>query len=206
MKRTLALEDFASAEAPPLEQPAASVLDERISLDAYEEGYKSGWADCAKAEADVRKSVGTELAQRLREAELTHAAAHKDVLASLKPFFEDFVATLLPRMAAEAVTPLAIHELQHLLQQDPSAKIEIAAAPRSIETIQRLLEAEGVERAVVREESAFSESQVSLRAGSERRDIDLSEVARKITDAIRAFHSKVEDQSIIREPLEKGAK
>lgn len=204
MNRSLSLEDFTQVGSAAVEQAPLPLADDTASLDAYEAGYKTGWSDSAAAEAEVRKSVSTDLAQRLREAELTYESAKKDVLASLEPFFEDLVVTLLPRMAAEAVMPLAVQELQQLLQLDRSAEIEIVAAPGSCEAIERLMEHEVTDRAVVRGEAAFSESQISLRVGAERRDIDLSEVTQKITDAIRAFGSKGADPSVTPEPLAKG--
>lgn len=204
MNRSLSLEDFTQAESAAVEQAPLPLADGTAALDAYEAGYKTGWSDCAAAEAEVRKSVSTDLAQRLREAELTYESAKQDILASLEPLFEDLVATLLPRMAAEAVMPLVVQEMQLLLQLDSSTEIEIVAAPGSCEAIERLIEQELSDRAVVRGEVAYSESQVSLRVGAERRDIDLSEVTQKITDAIRAFGSKGADLSVTPEPLAKG--
>ncbi|WP_339986473.1 hypothetical protein [Gymnodinialimonas ulvae] len=190
----MSLEDFAGGDSPvPRDSVSAVVPDEAEALDAYEAGYKSGWADCAAAEEEVRKSVGADLAKRLREAELTYSTARQDILASLAPFFEELVTALLPRLASDSVAPMAAQELHELLQHDASASIEVMAAPASCESVQRLLEAEGFEDVSVRAEPAFSETQVSLRVGSERRDIDLSDITRKITEAVCAFQSQTDD-------------
>lgn len=194
MNRSLSLEDFEDTTAPASRAPTApEVTDQVEALEAYESGYKSGWADCAAAEEELRKSVGTDLGKRLREAELTYSTARQDILASLAPFFEELVAALLPRLAIDSVAPMAAQELHDLLQHDASASIEVMAAPVSCETVQRLLEAEGFEDVSVRAEPAFSETQVSLRVGSERRDIDLSDITQKITEAVRAFQSQAND-------------
>jgi flagellar assembly protein FliH len=199
MNRSLSLEDFASPEAPASRAPTApEVTDQVEALDAYESGYKSGWADCAAAEDELRKSVGTDLAKRLREAELTYSTARQDILSSLAPFFEELVTALLPRLASDAVAPMAAQELHDLLQHDASAAIQVMAAPASCETVQRLLEAEGFEDVSVRAEPAFSETQVSLRVGSERRDIDLSDITLKITEAVRAFQAQADDPVAIK--------
>ncbi len=200
MNRLLMLEDFA-AGAPqlstePLQPAPLQAADESASLQAYETGYKNGWADCAVAEAEERKSVGADLAKRLREVELTHASARKEVFASLAPFFEELVATMLPRLAAEAVAPVAVAELNSLLEGNASADVQILAAPGSCETLQRLIDSEGLENVSIHAEPAFTDSQVSVRVDGERREIDLSEVTGKITQAVRAFQSQSNEYAL----------
>ncbi len=204
MIKSLILDDFSvnstrgADDAQPL--PPVGAQDETASLDAYEAGYKNGWADCAAAEAEERKSIGAHLAQKLRDAELTYDSARSDILGSLAPFFEELVETLLPRLAAEALAPIAVDELSKLIEQETVSEIEICAAPSACEQLQHLLDAQGFQNAHVRAEPAFSESQISLQVGSERREIELSEVTEKIATALRAFQNQIDQPS-----LSKGA-
>ncbi|MBF9042658.1 hypothetical protein HKCCE4037_04930 [Rhodobacterales bacterium HKCCE4037] len=200
MSRSLMLEDFATTgpKADVGARPVVSVPVEEDdkSLEAYEAGYKSGWADCAAAEAEERKSVGAQLAQHLREAEMTYETARKDIFDALSPFFEEMVATLLPRLAAEALAPIASEQLRLLLEGAGDASVEILAAPSACESLQKLLDTEGLGSASVRSEPAYSESQVSIRVGPERRDIDLADVTEKIAEAVRAFQAQIEDPAL----------
>ncbi len=198
MSRALALEDFASdkPDAFPVSEPsrseteASSPMPEIDMLEAYENAYKSGWADCASAEAEERRGISVDLARNLKEATLTYETARRDVLAALGPFFEDIVATLLPRLAAAAVLPSVLAELDALANGASRSGIELHAAPATCPSLERLAESEGIDGMVVRPEPAFAEGQVSLRLGAERRDIDLASAADRIADAIASFQAQ----------------
>ncbi|MEX3017536.1 hypothetical protein [Gymnodinialimonas hymeniacidonis] len=196
MSKSLMLDDFSStggAGRDPAQKLApADTSNEAASLDAYEAGYKNGWSDCAAAEAEERKSVGAHLAQKLRDAELTYEKAHSDILEALSPFFQELIETLLPRLAAEALAPVAVEELRKVIEQETGSDIEISAAPSVCEQLQRLLDAEGLQNAHVRAEPAYSESQISLRVGCERREIELGTVTEKIASAVRAFQTQID--------------
>lgn len=197
MTRTLVLQDFTTA-APDLDfgfGTAPSISDPGLSedvdaLESYDSGYKCGWADCAKAEMEERDAVGAELAKNLSDAQLTYEAARRDVLAALGPFFEDVVSTLLPKMAAEAVAPTVLAELGALAEGQTVSQIEIHAAPSACASLERLGETEHLPSLRVRPEPAFAEGQVSIRAGTEQRDLDMAGAAARIADAIVTFSSQ----------------
>ena len=201
MSRSLILEDFSRAAPSNSKTPSQIEVpppaNEADTLDAYDNGYKSGWADCAAAEAEERLAIGADLAKHVSEAQLTYEQAKSDVLTALTPFFDEFIATLLPRLAAEAVAPVALDELGRLVEQQADAKVELIAAPSVCPSIQRLVEGQGLDGVSVRPEPAYSESQVSLRAGVERREIDLSQASERIASAIRDFQSQIEDPGLI---------
>lgn len=191
MTRSLILQDFAS-DTPDLSigsppAPEAPRQDELDALESYDAGYKCGWADCARAEAEERHAVTADLAKNLTTAELTYEAARRDVIAGLGPFFEDVTATLLPRMAAAALAPTVLAELGALTEGQTSQQIEIHAHPSACAALERLGEAKNLSELVVRPEPAFSEGQVSIRVGAEQRDLDMTGAATRIADAIVAF-------------------
>lgn len=197
MARSLILQNFALTDtllssepepAPP--EPELPMPDMPDALESYDAGYKCGWSDCADAEAAERVSVGADLAKNLSEATLTYADAKRDVIAALGPFFEDVVTTLLPEMAAAALTPTVIAEVTALAEGQTLAKFEVHAAPSACAALERLAETEHLEGVTVRPEPAFAEGQVSIRAGSERRDLDMAAAAARIAEAIKAFNSQ----------------
>lgn len=194
MTRSLVLPDFASPgpeanigspfPATQAEVPASEQAD---ALESYDAGYKCGWADCASAEAEERNAVGVDLAKNLSTAELTYAAARRDVIAALGPFFKDVAETLLPKMAAAALAPTVLAELGALADGQSDQKIEVHAAPSACAALERLGEDEQLSGLVVRPEPAFADGQVSIRVGAEQRDLDMASAASRIADAIAAF-------------------
>ncbi|WP_224816444.1 hypothetical protein [Hasllibacter sp. MH4015] len=190
MTRSLTLPDFGEAPTDPGFGPAPAAMSQAQEggqdvdqLDAYDNGYKSGWADCAAAEAEERKSVSADLGRNLKDAELTFDAARRDVLAALGPLFEDIASTVLPELAAAAIAPTVLAELTALAENQAEARIEIVAAPGDCASLQRLVEDQGFE-VRVRPEPAFAEGQVTLQAGATRRDLDVTGAARRIAEAI----------------------
>lgn len=212
MTRQLALQDFAADAAAdgdlegahpaqPSPQAAAAEAD---ALEAYDSGYKNGWADCATAEAEERSSVAADLAQSLSEAKLTYEAARRDVLAALGPFFEDVTSILLPRLTAAAAAPTVLAELAALAELQTDAGIEILAAPSTCASLERLIEAEELE-VTLKPETALAEGQVSIRAGAERRDLDMDGAAARITEAIAGFCRQSSETTVPETTLSKGA-
>lgn len=197
MTRTLILQDFTHAApdggfvlqtAPS--QPAPDTPDDLDDLDSYDAAYKSGWADCAAFEAEEQRAVGSDLAKNLTDAHLTYDTARRDVLAALGPFFEEIVQILLPKMAAAAIAPTVLAELGALAEGQTLSNIEIHASPSACSSLERLGETEGLTDLTVRPEPAFAEGQVSIRAGGERRDLDLAAAASQIAEAIAGFSAQ----------------
>jgi hypothetical protein len=193
MIRALTLEDFAQ---PTKDQPQAGSFltdtpedtgpsDEDMAT--FDEGYRSGWDDCAKAEADTNRRIGADLAANLEALTRSYAEARADVLAALGPLFEDIAAQLLPRLAAEAVAPAVIAELRAAAEAASTTRAVLCAAPAALPALTRLIEMQEGLEIDLQAEPAFAEGQVSLRFGAERRDIDLSDAADRMADAIRSF-------------------
>ncbi len=198
MTRRLILQDFTapvSASDDQVERVHGSTVSTLAdadvdALEKFDAGYKSGWADCAVAEAEERRSVGADLAKAISEATLTLDTARRDVLAALGPFFDEVVATLLPAIAAKAVAPTVLAELSALAEGQTFAQAEILAAPSVCASLERIVELEGFAGITVRPEPAFAEGQVSIRAGSERRDLDMAAATERIAHTIDGFNAQ----------------
>ncbi len=209
MTRKLSLQDFGSTAHGLADLDGASAqssvpMSEPDALEAYDSGYKNGWADCAAAEANERSSVAVDLAKNLAEARLTYDAARRDVLAALGPFFEEVSATLLPQMAAAAVAPNVLAELGSLADAQADARIVIVAAPNACASLERLIDETELD-ATVRAEPAYAEGQVSIRAGADRRDLDMAGAAARITEAIAGFRAQIAEAETPEPTLSQGA-
>jgi len=209
MIRALTLEDFAHADlapnnapAPP-EQTAANPDPADDTMAAFDEGYRSGWEDCAKAEAEGHRKISADLAANLQDLSLSYAEARSDVLTALGPLFEEMAAQLLPTLAAEAVAPAVIAELRAAAESASHGHAVLFASPAAMPALSRLIEMQEGLEIELRAEPAFAEGQVSLRFGAERRDIDLSDAARRMAEAIRAFVAQ-ERRATPPQPIRKG--
>lgn len=190
MIRALQLEDFTTT-APIARQ---ELLQEPVNpepgddtMAAFDEGYRNGWEDCAKAEAEANRKIGADLAANLQDLSLSYAEARADVLAALGPLFEEIAAQLLPTLAAEAVAPAVIAELRAAAETASDGRAILLAPPTAMGALARLIETQDGLEIELRAEPAFAEGQVSLRFGGARRDIDLSDAALRMAEAIRSF-------------------
>jgi flagellar assembly protein FliH len=194
MIRALSLEDFAldattgpDADSATVGPATAPAEDRDAALAAFDEGYRDGWEDCARAEAEAQRRIAADLATNLRDLTHGYEAARADVLAALGPLFEEMADRLLPRLAAEAVAPAVIAELRRAAERASTARAVLLASPAALPALERLIDTqEGLSVDLVAE-PAFAEGQVSLRFDSERRDIDLAEAARHMAEALRTF-------------------
>lgn len=194
MTRTLPLEDFSNLGPPNTSTTqAAPPAEPEVALAAFEEGYRNGWDDCARAEAEAHRKIGADLAAGLQDITLTYAEARQDVLTCLGPLFEDIAAQFLPRLAAEAIAPAVVAELRAIATNAASGRAVLIAAPSALPGLERLIAGAGGFEIDLRAEPAFADGQVSIRFGSERRDIDLTDAADRMAEAIRSFVAQEAD-------------
>jgi hypothetical protein len=200
MTRTLILEDFGHASDPslteretadgaaPVAPPDAAHPDSGASgLEAFEQGYQSGWDDCIANETEERRRIGTDLAAALSELSLTTETIRTELLTSISPVLEEIASQLLPKLAAEAVAPILINEVTNIVSGHGPVTLELFAAPEKCASIAALVETVADLPVTVVPETAFAEGQVSIRFADQRRDIDLSDAAARMSAILRAF-------------------
>lgn len=209
MTRALQLEDFGSGEIAPSfdAEPAAPAEPEPLpeatleggNLDAFEQGYRSGWDDCTANEVEERRRVGADLATALAEVSLSLDAARDEMLTALEPLFEQIASQLLPAIVSEAVAPAVVEELNRIAEERCSGTVQLVASPATCPVIEKLVDAQPDLTVSVMPEPALADGQVSLRFADMHRDIDLSAAAAQMADAIRSFTA-----SMIAEPAMGG--
>jgi flagellar assembly protein FliH len=197
MTRALDLEDFSAAgdarssgvtaEPVATPDPLPEAELEGGNLDAFEQGYRSGWDDCTAHEVEARRHVGADLATALAEVSLTLDAARDEMMSGLQPLFEQIASQLLPAIVAEAVTPVVVDELRRIAEERCTAVVELLASPETCPVIENLVGATPELAVSVIPEPSMAEGQVALRFENQRRDIDLSTAAAQMSEAIRSF-------------------
>lgn len=172
---------------PSASEPVHEADLHGASLDAFEQGYRNGWDDCIANETEERRRVGADLAKALAEVSALAEEIRADLLSDLAPLFEQIAGQLLPALEAEALAPVLREELARIAASCTTTDLRIVAAPASRPVIENLLaDMEGIE-AEITAEPAYADGQVSLRFSGQRRDVDLSEAVRQMSETIRAF-------------------
>jgi flagellar assembly protein FliH len=193
MTRSLELEDFGQAVAPdpsptmtaPVQPPETG--PDSVGLEAFEQGYRNGWDDCIANETEERRRVSADLAATLQEIDASADAIRKEMLNGLAPLLEQIATQLLPVVAAEAVAPLLVSEIERIAAEQCAIELQLLVAPATVPVVENLLvRTDGLE-VTVTPEPALAEGQVSLRFAGQRRDIDMTEATNRMAEAIRRF-------------------
>ncbi len=189
--------DLASVKAvrpapEPAPAPVAPAISpemlERARLEGYENGYKAGWDDAAKAEAEEQSRIGAEFARNLQDLGFTFHEARSHVMQALEPLLAGMVERVLPRLVSETIGQTIIEELMPLASAAADTPIEIVVSPASRAAIEGLLARESAVPFTLKEEPTLSEGQVFLRAGKLERHIDFTNAVDQIGTAINGLY------------------
>lgn len=194
------LENFEAVGVSGRGVEMSELMLEEEKLGAFERGYKAGWDDATKAQAEDRKRVTTDLASNLSELSLSYQEAHAHVARSLKPLLGQIIDQLLPAIARASLTPQISEQLSDLAAQASQGEMEIVVSPSDAESVRAMLEGEPNLAAKVFEEPALGEGQAFLRLGGVERQINYAEILDGIARAVDAFFHEIDHT----EPKEAG--
>ncbi|MCH2093580.1 MAG: ABC transporter ATP-binding protein [Rhodobacteraceae bacterium] len=182
------LPDFASLNVVASSSPAISDADlETERLEAFENGYKAGWDDAAKAHIDETQRINGTLAQNLMDLSFTRAEVHAQTMKALVPVFRQLTDVLLPEMARGALTGHIVQELERYAQQAIDEAIEIRVAPDAAEQTRAAIpETSGLAVSVVAD-TRLSEGQADLRIADRELQIDLPDALADVRSLIAGF-------------------
>ncbi len=182
----------AERPAPEAAVPAAPAITpamlEKARLEGYENGYKAGWDDAAKAEEEEQSRIGAEFARNLQDLGFTFHEARTHVMQALEPLLSGMVERVLPRLVSETIGQTIIEELMPLATAAADTPIDIVVCPASRPAIEGFLEHESAVPFKLIEEPTLSEGQVFLRAGKLERHIDFSNAVDQIGTAINGLY------------------
>lgn len=189
----LAFEDFEeSTQAQPAATgddavPKAVVEAERMA--AYEQGYKAGWDDAARAEAEDQTRIGADFARNLQDLSFTFHEARAHVLQSMEPLLEELIDTLLPDLVGETLGLRIVEELRPMIEDGADSPIELVVAPQSRAALEKQLADTNTSAIRLSEEPSLAEGQAYLRVGKTERQIDMTGALERISVAIQSLYA-----------------
>ncbi len=195
------LEDFGDAPHPePQADPSQAgpvseggsqrdeVDTEEARLAGYEAGYRAGWDDAVRSEAEDRSRIGAEFARNLQDLGFTFHEARAHVMQALEPLLNGMVEKVLPRLVSETIGQTIVEELMPLAADAADSPIEVVVTPDSREVLQEMLSSATSVPFKIVEEATLAEGQVYLRSGKFERRIDMSQAVDRIGSAIQGLY------------------
>lgn len=198
MSGRLTLEDFSaavraqdagSADATGTEQPTAtSDQVEAARLEAYETGYRAGWEDAARTEAEDQSRIGAEFARNLQDLGFTFHEARAHVMQALEPLLTGMVERVLPRLVSETIGQTIVEELLPLATAAAGSPIEVMVSPDNRPVVEDMLARADTVPFTLVEEPTLADGQVYLRSGGLERHIDFTAAVDRIGAAISSLY------------------
>lgn len=182
------LEDFA---APPPQTPAPAPADDTQSetekLESFDAGYRAGWDDALKAQADDHRRIASDFAQNLQDLSFTYNEAYRQLLDGVTPLLADMLNSFLPEILRDSLG-LHVHaQLTALAQQIGSRDVVITVAPGCTAQVMPLLAQDFGFPLRLEEDPTLSEGQADMRFGDVEQQIDLSGLLLEVKQAIEGF-------------------
>lgn len=196
MTRLLTLEDFSlQPPAGALGDPQAEISDE-ARLATYEEGYKAGWDDAAKAEAQSQTRIAADLGQSLQDLSFTYHEARAHILQGIAPLLRLMAEKVLPKLARDHFAESILEVVQREVDTASRHPLELVINPINREGLAHLLGDEQVLPLTVVDEPTLGQGQAYLRGATGEHEIDIDLVLSEIETAVAAFLSESQKQRV----------
>lgn len=180
------LEDFAThVDTEPV--ILSDVALEEYRLEAYENGYRAGWEDCARTEAEEARHVTADLARNMRDLDFTYQEAHAALMAQMRPLLEEMAAQVLPRLARQTLAPRIAELLQRQAERLGRQPVMLQVGPEDRPALTHLAGTVPDLDVTISEDPTLGKGQVRIRFGTEEQAIDMAALLAAIDEAINGF-------------------
>jgi len=202
MSKSLMLEDFSVPIAAPGlggQGAATSISDtqiEDVRLQSYEDGYKAGWDDSSKDEADTQGRISADFSQNLQELAFSYHEARTHVMSAVEPLLRELVDKVFPQLAQATLGQHVLAEIERLADGAVSKPIEIVTAPENVAALENLLGDNCALPHVVQEEPSLGSGQVYIRFAEREDKIDLDGMIEGLQSAFSAFTQELQKEEI----------
>lgn len=176
-----------AAPAPPRQEITPDMV-ERARLEGYETGYKAGWDDASRAEAENQGRIGADFARNLQDLGFTFHEARSHVMHALEPLLTGMVERVLPELILQTMGQTVVEELLTLAADAADAPIDVMVNPASRAALEAHLANDSSVPFSLVEEPTLAEGQVYLRSGKIERQIDFTTAIERIGAAIDGLY------------------
>lgn len=187
------LEDFGTVTAVPsvADQSSAPSFSEAelegLKLESFEKGYRAGWDDALKAQADEQTQISSALGQHLQDLSFTYHEAYGHVMTAVMPLLQDMVASVLPEIARATLGQHITQQLETLSADIGQADVEIAVAPGMLSQVEAVMGGDFNFPLSVVPDDTLADEQADIRFGQNERQIDLGDLISSVTEAVEGF-------------------
>ena len=187
------LEEFEAALMPGFGAELSSSFTQTLGDEgegenntAFEQGYKAGWDDAARASAEDQTRISTEFARNLQDLGFTFHEARSHMMRSLEPLLMELAESLLPELVAQTLGARIVEEIMPMAESAADRPIEIVVSPASRAALEPLLSSATTVPLTLSEEPSLAAGQVHLRSGKVEKEIDLTGAIERVTAVISA--------------------
>lgn len=181
-------EDFTVHTDDPQSAPAQSedeIAD--VRLEAFEEGYSSGWEDALKAHENGKALLSTALSTCLEQATLAKQDAFDQFIASAEGLIEGIVKQVLPEMSQSVLGGHLRDILSKSLTTSIDQPIVLSVSPEDYDTLVRISEDWLPDTALLKADPSLKAGQADLSLAGSEAHVDLATVTQEVNKAVEAF-------------------
>lgn len=186
------LVDFANFHGAGSEPVFTDATLEEHQLEAFEQGYQAGWEDSAKAHAEEGLRINNDLASALQGWSFSFNDAQTQMLASLKPLFQQISDTLIPALARTGAPHLLAEQLTLLSKQQLGETMKLSVSEEELPALERHLQFGGSYSVEFIADPSLNAGEFHISVGSEEHFIDINQVTSAVQDALEAMTTNLE--------------
>ncbi|SNT03681.1 hypothetical protein [Tropicimonas sediminicola] len=188
MGRPLTLECFDTAmQAGTNALAADDSAREEDRLQAFDEGYRAGWDDAAKAHSEQQTTISAEFGMNLQELSFTYHEARNAILSEMEGILRGLIDKILPAAVHNTVGETIFERIAEISTLQADVPVEISVCPDNAERLRDLISGRVAPPLTILEEPSLGSGQAFLRLGRSETKIDLDAALQEISDAVTDF-------------------
>jgi len=160
---------------------------EQARTGAHELGFKAGWDDAMRAEAQEKARIGAELERALEEARFTFFEARAQVLNAIEPLFAAVIEKMFPTMVQASVATALTAELVSVGEKLTELPLQISVSEADHDAISALIKQEISQQVELSVKPDLTSGQAYLECGDVEQKFDFSQIA----DVFETFAASV---------------
>ncbi|MDK3071684.1 ABC transporter ATP-binding protein [Sedimentitalea sp. JM2-8] len=160
---------------------------EDVKLASFEQGYKAGWDDAIRAQADDQSRIMGVLGRNLEDLSFTYQEALVQMMAAVEPVFQALVETVLPEAMMQTIGLQIVEQCRELAAGQLDQPVKLVVPVGSSAAIRPAVQKNLAMKVDIQESDRIGAGQVFLRLGDREREIDTTLLLSSLRESIEAF-------------------